>query len=90
MKTRRNRSLKRRYSRKHHGGRKTTTPQKTTTLQKTTPRLKTKTGKRWTTAIDAAQKTLTKTRSLEAARTTLKKQALYNARKLFGSITTTM
>jgi hypothetical protein len=80
MKTRRNRSLKRRYSRKYHGETKITK----------TPRLKTKTGKRWTTAIDAAQKTLTKTRSLEAARTTLKKQALYNARKLFGSITTTM
>jgi hypothetical protein len=76
MKTRRNRSLKRRYSRKHYGGKN---------LSK-----KTKTGKKWTTAIDAAQKTLSKTGSLEEARTTLKKQALTNARKLFGSITTSM
>lgn len=45
-----------------------------------------KTGKKWTTAIDAAQKTLSKTGSLKAAQTTLKKQALTNARKLFGSV----
>jgi hypothetical protein len=51
---------------------------------------KTKTGKKWTTAIDAAQRTLTKTGSLEAARTSLKKQALFNARKLFGSVTSSM
>ena len=72
MKTRRNRSLKRRYSKKYYGGKKT------------------KTGKKWTTAIDAAQQTLTKTGSLEAARTVLKKQALANARKLFGSVSTNM
>lgn len=71
MRTRRNRSFKKRkYSRKHYGGKKL------------------KTGKKWTTAIDAAQKTLTKTGSLEAARTSLKKQALINARKLFGSVNT--
>lgn len=45
-----------------------------------------KTGKKWTTAIEAAQKTLHKTGSLQAARKTLKKQALTNARKLFGSV----
>lgn len=45
-----------------------------------------KTGKKWTTAIEAAQKTLSKTGSLTAARKSLKKQALTNARKLFGSV----
>lgn len=45
-----------------------------------------KTGKKWTTAIEAAQKTLHKTGSLTAAKKTLRKQALTNARKLFGSI----
>ncbi len=45
-----------------------------------------KTGKKWTTAIEAAQKTLSKTGSVQAARKSLKKQALSNARKLFGSI----
>jgi hypothetical protein len=47
---------------------------------------KSKTGKKWTTAIDAAKSTLKKTGSLNAARNSLKKQALYNARKLFGTI----
>ena len=51
---------------------------------------KTKTGKKWTTAIDAAEKTLTKTGSLEAARSSLRKQALTNARKLFGSVSTSL
>jgi len=45
-----------------------------------------KTGKKWTTAIDAATKTLNTTGSIRAAKTSLKKQALSNARKLFGSI----
>ncbi len=45
-----------------------------------------KTGKKWTTAIDAAHKTLSKTGSIRAAKKSLKKQALVNARKLFGSI----
>ena len=45
-----------------------------------------KSGKKWVTAIDAAQKTLSKTGNIEAARKTLRKQALTNARKLFGSI----
>jgi hypothetical protein len=45
-----------------------------------------KEGKKWTTAIDAASSTLKKTGSIKAARKTLKKQALSNARKLFGSI----
>jgi hypothetical protein len=45
-----------------------------------------KTGKKWTTAIEAAQSTLSKTGSLQAARKTLDKQALVNARRLFGSV----
>jgi hypothetical protein len=45
-----------------------------------------KPGKKWTTAIEAAQSTLKKTGSLDAARESLKTQALSNARKLFGSI----
>jgi hypothetical protein len=45
-----------------------------------------KTGKKWVTAIDAANKTLSKTGSIKAARSSLKKQALTNARKLFGSV----
>ena len=45
-----------------------------------------KSGKKWTTAIDAAQGTLSKTGSLKAAKKSLRKQALSNARKLFGSI----
>ena len=47
---------------------------------------KTKTGKKWVTAIDAASKTLEKTGSITAAKQSLKKQALFNARKLFGSV----
>ena len=47
---------------------------------------KNKTGKKWTTAIDAASKTLKQTGSISAAQKSLKKQALANARKLFGSI----
>jgi hypothetical protein len=47
-----------------------------------------KTGKKWTTAIDAAHKTLTSTGSIRAAKRTLKQQALTNARKLFGSVGT--
>jgi hypothetical protein len=47
---------------------------------------KTKTGKKWVTAIDAATKTLHKTGSISAAKKSLKKQALYNARKLFGAV----
>ena len=45
-----------------------------------------KTGKKWTTAIEAAQKTLSKTGSLQAAKKSLRKQALTNARRLFGSV----
>ena len=47
---------------------------------------KSKTGKKWITAIDAASSTLQKTGSISAARKSLKKQALFNARKLFGSV----
>ena len=47
---------------------------------------KNKTGKKWTTAIDAASLTLRKTGSIRAARESLKKQALRNARRLFGSV----
>ena len=45
-------------------------------------------GKKWVTAIEAAQKTLKKTHSFEAAKQSLRRQALTNARKLFGSIGT--
>ncbi len=45
-----------------------------------------KTGKKWVTAIDAASKTLKKTGSISKARKALRKQALTNARKLFGSV----
>jgi hypothetical protein len=44
------------------------------------------TGKKWTTAIQAATKTLNETGSLNSARKSLRKQALTNARKLFGSV----
>jgi hypothetical protein len=47
---------------------------------------KTKTGKKWTTAIEAASQTLQKTGSITAAKKSLKRQALNNARKLFGSV----
>jgi len=47
-----------------------------------------KTGKKWITAIEAARKTLDKTGSIKAARESLRKQALTNARKLFGSVGT--
>jgi hypothetical protein len=43
-------------------------------------------GKKWTTAIDAAQRTLEKTGSLSKAKASLRSQALANARKLFGTI----
>ena len=69
MRTRRNRTLRKKRSQKmtkKYGGKKT--------------------GKKWVTAIQAAQKTLHKTGSVEAAKTSLKKQALKNARKLFGSV----
>jgi hypothetical protein len=45
-----------------------------------------KKGKKWTTAIDAAQKTLKKTGSLKKAKNSLRSQALSNARKLFGTV----
>ena len=51
---------------------------------------KNKSGKRWVTAISAAQKTLTKTGDIAAARKSLKKQALTNARRLFGSISSSL
>ena len=51
---------------------------------------KKKTGKKWTTAIDAAQKTLTKTGDIEAAKKSLRQQALSNARKLFGYVNSSM
>jgi hypothetical protein len=45
-----------------------------------------KSGKRWVTAIEAASKTLDRTGSILFARKTLRRQALINARKLFGSV----
>ena len=47
---------------------------------------KMRSGRKWVTAIEAASKTLTNTGSIVAARQSLRKQALYNARKMFGSI----
>lgn len=49
-----------------------------------------KSGKKWVTAIEAAQATLKKTGSIESARKSLRKQALTNARKLFGSVSSEM
>ena len=43
-------------------------------------------GKKWTTALQAGEKTLNKTGSLKKAKKELRSQALLNARKLFGSI----
>ena len=45
-----------------------------------------KSGKKWQSAIDAAQKTLTQTGSLTKARQILRKQALSNARRLCGAV----
>jgi hypothetical protein len=45
-----------------------------------------KKGKKWITAIDAAQDTLKKTGSLTKAKASLRSQALSNARKLFGTV----
>ena len=45
-----------------------------------------KTGKKWVTAIEAAQNRLEETGSITAAKEVLRKQALTNARKLFGSV----
>ena len=45
-----------------------------------------KAGKKWVTAIAAASSTLKKTGSINKARKSLRKQALSNARKLFGSV----
>ena len=53
---------------------------------KTKKNKKMKKGKRWVTAINAAQKELNKSGSLNKARQALKVQALSNARKLFGSV----
>lgn len=74
MITRRNRTLRKRTARKMTrklaGGKKSGK----------------KSGKKWTTAFDAAQKTLYKTGDIEATRKSLRKQALKNARNLFGSM----
>ena len=61
---------KRNRTRKH-GGKKNKTMRK---------------GKKWTTALTAANKTLTKTGSIQKAKVALKAQALSNARLLFGSV----
>jgi hypothetical protein len=45
-----------------------------------------KEGKKWVTAYKKASKTLKNTGSLKQAKVALKKQALANARKLFGSV----
>ena len=68
------RHLKRKRSNSKRGGKKTMKNK-----MKNKP-------KHWTTAIAAAQSTLTKTGSLSKAKQVLKTQALVNARKLFGSV----
>jgi len=84
MRTRRNRSLKMRKSRSAKIHRKMSR-----TISGGKKSVK-KSGKKWVTAIDAAQKTLSKTGNLEQARMSLRKQALTNARKLFGSVSSSM
>jgi len=54
--------------------------------RKNKTRRKKKYGKKWTTAIAAAEKTLNKTGSLSSAQASLRKQSFINARKLFGSL----
>jgi hypothetical protein len=45
-----------------------------------------KKSKKWTTALSAAQSTLSKTGDIKKAKKVLQVQALANARKLFGSV----
>ncbi len=45
-----------------------------------------KSKRKWTTALDAAQAALRKTGSLSKARMALRIQAAQNSRKLFGSV----
>lgn len=66
-----------RYKKSRRGGNKSRKQRRT---------LKATTGKRWTSAISAASRTLTKTGSLPAARESLRRQALFNAHKLFGRV----
>ena len=47
---------------------------------------KKRSGKRFESAITVAQRTLNKTGSLNKARISLRKQALSNARRLFGAV----
>lgn len=77
MKTRRNRSLRNKSLRRMRS---------TKINRKFIGGKKNKSGKKWVTAMDAAQKTLLKTGDINAARKSLRRQALTNARKLFGSI----
>jgi len=49
---------------------------------------KNKRGKKWVTAFQSASKTFKKTGSLVSAKESLRKQALINARKLFGILKT--
>jgi hypothetical protein len=42
--------------------------------------------KRWVTAFEAAENKFKQTKSINQARKSLRKQALINARKLFGSV----
>jgi hypothetical protein len=74
MATRRHRFSKKNRTRKMQGGKKFKNNKKS------------KTGKKWVTAIDAASATLKKTGSITSARESLRKQALFNARRLFGAV----
>jgi hypothetical protein len=71
-------STRRHRTRKQRGGKKSSRKKSSSSSS----------GKKWVTAIDAAQNTLNKTGSVQAARKSLQKQALVNAKKLFGSVST--
>jgi len=47
---------------------------------------KSRSGRRWITAVGAAEETLRRTGSYDKARQTLRNQALSNARRLFGAV----
>jgi hypothetical protein len=53
---------------------------------KTRKRVQNNGDKKWITALSAAKTTLKNTGSLSKAKKALIKQALFNARKLFGSV----
>lgn len=75
-----------RTSRKLNKGTRT----RTRSVKSKRPKTQKKRREKWVTAIDAAQKELSRSGSLDKARTALRLQAYQNARKLFGSISEKM